>query len=137
MLFDGDKLTPKPPFVVMWLITILFCALVSATGVNLLGLTWALLAMPTLALSMKRKYLPGFIKGYGGVLTFYAVLLVGELIVRVHNINPPVDFSLMTLTGAASAGLLKAASWPMIDPNNAALVMNCALIPCFWKAINK
>lgn len=90
------------------------------------GLTWTLLAMPMLALSMKRKYLGGWIKGYSGVLVFYAILLIGEFLVRAHPIN------ILDWPGAAAAGLLIAPSWPMIDPNNAALVINCALIPLFF-----
>lgn len=130
----SEPRAPRAPFIMAWLITILFCALVSATGVNVLGLTCALLAMPTLALCMKKKYLGGFIKGYGGVVAFYAALLIGEFVVRVKTYNPAIILDLHQLVGAAGEGLIKAASWPMIDPNNAALVINCALIPCFWKA---
>lgn len=133
MLFDGDPMPRRQPAVVAWALAILFCTYISATGMASQGLAWALLAMPTLALSMKPKYLDSYVKAFGLIVGLYAVMLIVELVTGFQTPNPETQYRFFALTGAW--GYLKASAWPMIDPNNAALVINCALIPCFWKAL--
>lgn len=132
MLFDGTLPAKPRPFVLAWAIAILFCMWVSATGAASQGLAWALLGMPTLALSMKEKYLETYVKAFGGIVGLYALMLIVELAAGFQAPNPVMQYRFFALTGAW--GFLKASAWPMIDPNNAALVINCALVPCFVKA---
>ncbi len=74
MVFDGNPMPRRQPFVLAWALIILWCAYVTATGVAMQGLVWALLGMPTLALCMKPKYLDGYVKAFG--------IIVGILILK-------------------------------------------------------
>lgn len=135
MVFDGDPMPRRQPFILAWALTILCCAYVTAIGTAIQGLVWALLALPTLAICLKPKYLGSYLRAFGTVVGIYAVMLIVELATGFQTPNPETQYRFFALTGAW--GYLKASAWPMIDPNNAALVINCALIPCFWKALCK
>lgn len=133
MVFDGTPMPRRQSCLLVWLITIVACDLVTATGTGCQGMVFALLGMPMLALSMKPRYMQGYIKATGFILGFYAVLLIIELATGFNAPNPAMQYRFFALTGAW--GFLKASTWPVLDPNNAALIINCGLIPCFWLAL--
>jgi O-antigen ligase len=87
---------------------------------------WVLASTPLLALSIQQQHLRKIMIASLCVLTVFAVGLILQLVLRVQytNYNYHLDWR--------SAGAM---AWPLVDPNNAACVLNCALIPCVWKAL--
>lgn len=131
MAFDGGKYWSFSNLrlsMLLWLLAIGAATFLINPVVNGATVMWILASMPMLALSMKRKYLKSYLVGFGVVLFSYAMVLVGQFALHV-------DYTAVGLTyhwfSYGNEGL-NAAAWPLIDPNNAACVMNMGLIPVFW-----
>jgi O-antigen ligase len=105
-----------------WLTAIGASAFLFAPVVNGAAYMWVLIAMPSLALCLQKDNLPAYLKCFGGVITAYAVGLVAQKLLHVHYTN--FDYN----------GRI---AWPLLDPNNAACVVNIALVPCFYAMLTR
>lgn len=73
---------------------------------------WAILALPAVALTVEDpKYI---LRGFTVVLGLYAVDLI--------------------ILECVNGGRV---SWPLLDPNNSAAIMNTAFIPCVWQCMKE
>lgn len=77
---------------------------------------WLLAAMPILALCVHEKHLPHLAGCFATVIAVYSAGLIYQALAGV--VTRPYNYP-----GKA---------WPVIDPNNAALIVNFGLIPAFW-----
>ena len=104
----------------LWWATLGWLAILCVSGFLispvLNGVYWiaVLTAMPLLAISLSERDLKPYIKCFGAVLTLYAIGLVAQKIVLGGRVG-----------------------WPLLDPNNAACMMQFALIPCLYMAVFK
>lgn len=89
---------------------------------------WVLAAAPLLALSLRREYLRAYVTVFLGVLVAYAVLLSWEA--TVHIQYTAYQILVESRNNAASA-------WPLLDPNNAACVMNLGLLSCLFMGLRR
>lgn len=78
---------------------------------------WMLASMPALALCLKRANLPQYVRCFGAVIGLYVIGLIGQLLFSVH-------YTVLDFEGRRA--------WPLIDPNNAAAIINIGLIPSFY-----
>lgn len=85
---------------------------------------WILIAMPSLALCLRREHLPAYIKCFGAVIIAYAIGLVVQMLFHNH-----IAYTEYTIPGRYA--------WPLMDPNNGAAVLNMALIPSVWLTLFK
>ena len=130
MLYSPE---PPPPKNLLWKATLAWLLMVTASAFifrpvpNGAATMWFLFAMPSLALCMKKEYLPDFLKATLAVLTVYAFGLLLQFALNVHY------------TLADYGGMLNhsAMAWPLLDPNNAAAVLNAGLIPCVYMALRR
>lgn len=106
-----------------WLITLGISTFIFAPVPNGAATMFTLAAMPSLALSMQREHLRPFLVSTLVVLTLYAVLLIVEIFLPAANTAYVIQVAHRKNS---------ASCWPLLDPNNAAAVINCALIPCFY-----
>jgi O-antigen ligase len=83
---------------------------------------WVLLAMPMLALGMRPELIKPYIICFGGVIGLYAIGIIAQWVFNATYTNPNFE---------------KFHIWPMLDPNNAAAVLNFGLIPAFYMALRK
>lgn len=111
-----------------WLCILELSTFVFAPIANGAAVMWILAAMPCVALSMRKEYLKSHLIAASIVLTTYAVGLIVQMLLGVHytNINYFSDWRGLPIV-----------SWPLLDPNNAAAVINMGLIPCFYMALRK
>ena len=81
---------------------------------------WVLAAMPTLALCLRKEHLKPYLICFLTVITVYALGLVAQAILNTQTTayNYPGRHA-----------------WPLLDPNNAAAIINMALLPCAYLAI--
>ena len=90
---------------------------------------WTLAAMPMLALCMKKQYLKYYIWGFGAVIITFSIGLITQWAFHIAPTNGAYRYTWVFNPA------WPAAAWPMIDPNNAALVLNCALLPIFYSSL--
>jgi O-antigen ligase len=94
---------------------------------------WILLAAPMLGLAIDKETLNKCLIAALTVLVVYAAGLILQLVFHVHY-----TIFEYPLPGREHSFLPRMAyAWPLIDPNNAACVLNCGLIPCFYRALRK
>lgn len=105
-----------------WLIAIVFSAFVLAPVFNGAYWMWVLSAMPMLMLALQEKDLQGYIRGFAGVLIFFALLLAIQKIFDFH-------LGIINYPGRMA--------WPLLDPNNAAAMLNLAFTPFLWLTLFK
>lgn len=108
--------------VLIWMICVAVAAFLVRPVTNGAFFMWTLLAMPLVAISLKKHDLRAHIIGFGIVLTIYAMTLSAQKI-GGFNLNPLYPGGRM--------------SWPLLDPNNAAAMMNMAFTPVVWLALFK
>lgn len=111
---------------VAWLLTLGISTFLLRPVANGAASMWMLAAMPLLVLSLRKEYLRKYLLGALAVITLYSVGLILQMLFQVHYTH--FDYELDWRNSSAAA-------WPMLDPNNAAAVINCALIPCFYLAL--
>ena len=85
-----------------------------------------LTAAPILAVCMKKRYLKSYLAVSLGVITLYAVGLILQVGLHVHYTHLEYGGHIANLP-----------AWPLLDPNNAATVVNLGLVPCFWMMLRK
>lgn len=87
---------------------------------------WVLAAMPLIGLSMSRKALKPCLVALLALLALFAAGLIAQMLLQVQytNYNYHLEWR--------SAGAM---SWPLVDPNNAACVLNFGFLPCIWKGL--
>lgn len=112
----------------LWLIALGVSTFIMAPVTNGAATMWVMAAAPILALSMRKEYLQDYITATLVVLVIYAVVLIGEMVFTIGYTN--YNVLVVGRNHLASA-------WPLMDPNNAACVMNTALLPCFYMALRK
>lgn len=108
-----------------WLIVIVACIFFINPVVGASYTMWVLAAMPIIALSMSPECLKGCLLGALVILTIFALGLIAQMIFHAQPSQPDILVHISYRAGYAYA-------WPMVDPNNAACVLNFGLIPCFW-----
>lgn len=85
--------------------------------------TLAVLAsMPTLALCLRKEHLKPYFRCFLAVVTVYALAVVAQLFLNTQT-------TAFNYEGRHS--------WPVLDPNNAAAIVNTAFLPCVYMALNK
>lgn len=114
----------------LWLIAIGVVVFLFNRVYGVTPVIWILAAMPLLALCLRKEYLKFYLAGFGAVITAFAVALIVQWTFRIW---PPEGIRYTWVFDPTHP----AAAWPMVDPNNAAMVLNCALIPCFSLALRK
>lgn len=123
---------PSPPKSFLWWITLAW--LLTLFGSTFIwrpvaggaATMWMLAAMPSLALCMKEEYIYTYLKAFGAILTFYACGLLTQMAFDMHYDH--YDYG----------GILghTAMAWPLIDPNNAAAVLNIGLLISLQSALS-
>ena len=106
-----------------WLFAVGLSAFILAPVPNGAATMWILAALPMLALSMREENLHSYCVATLIVLTGYALLLIGEMLLHTQ-------YTFYSVAIRSQDRL--AASWPLLDPNNAGCIMNFGLIPCFY-----
>ena len=90
---------------------------------------FTLAATPLLGLTLP-KDLGWYLRAFGGVILLYAIAIIFQFIFNIHAYDIFLyDYHWFDEHHPAPA-------WPLIDPNNTAAVLNCALIPCFYNIIH-
>ncbi len=107
---------------VAWLCTLGVATFILAPVANGAAWMWTLAAMPVLALSLRKQDIRPHLVGFGIVLGVYALGLIAQQVLGVHYTGNPENVQ----TGR---------SWPMLDPNNAAAVLNAGVIASFYLAL--
>jgi O-antigen ligase len=136
MVFDGHAYSHRTGLrfhMLMWLLMIAVSTFLLCPVMNGATIMWTLAAMPMLALSMKPQYLKSYLVGFGIVLGVFALGLIAQFALAVDY---TAGQSYSWFSTDHKPGERYAAAWPLLDPNNAACVVNMALIPCFWLALN-
>jgi O-antigen ligase len=83
---------------------------------------WILVAMPSLALCLRPEHLKPYGVGFLTVIVCYSLGLILQMALHTQT-------TLFNYPGRYA--------WPLLDPNNAAAVVNLALLPCVWLALFK
>lgn len=97
-----------------------------------MGQWWYLMTMPSLALCLHKEALPTYLIYLGGAIAVYAGGLILQLSLDTHYTY--IQYEMASVYDATS---VLVHSWPLIDPNNGACLVNILLIPCFWLALKK
>jgi len=105
-----------------WLLAIGDSAFILAPVITASPYMWVLAAAPMMALCLHPKHLKPYIISFGTVIGLFSAGLVVQWLLQVHYTATHVE------SGYA---------WPLLDPNNAAAVINCALIPAFALGMKK
>jgi hypothetical protein len=85
---------------------------------------WILAAMPSLALCLRREHLKPYLVCFGAIIACYALGLIVQAYLGAH-------YTYYNFEGKDGR------SWPLLDPNNGAAVLNLALIPSFYMALTR
>jgi len=83
---------------------------------------WVLAAMPMLALTLRKEHVRPYLACFLAVAALYAAGLVAQM-----ALNTRTEF--FHYEGRHA--------WPLLDPNNAAAVVNLALLPCVYLTLFK
>ena len=110
-----------------WACILGLSAFIFAPIMNGAAVMWIFLAMPAVALSMRKEFLQNHLNAALAVLTVYAVGLIVQLALHVEYTN--INY--------LSNWMIPSVAWPLLDPNNAAAVVNIGLIPCLYMALRK
>lgn len=89
---------------------------------------WILAALPLTALSITKKNLNGYLKGSFLVIAVYSLGLIAQMVMHVHYTQAAFDYYIGWRGGSSAA-------WPLLDPNNAACIVNIGLIASFYKGL--
>ncbi len=81
---------------------------------------WILITPPMLALCLRREHLPAYLKCFGTLIAVYSAGLVLQATLHV------------TYTFYNTPGRY---AWPLLDPNNAAVIVNFMLIPALYQSV--
>lgn len=101
----------------IWLIAIgvstFFLAPIQGAGATM----WVLVAMPSLALCLRKEHLKDYLICFGGAAALYAFGVVGQWLLDVQYTmgNPDHLYS-----------------WPMLDANNGAVIINMVFLPVIY-----
>ncbi len=110
-----------------WLLAIVLAAFIIRPVSNGALQMWFLTAMPMLALCLHKDALPDYYKAFFVVFLIYALNLLVQVVLGVHYTT--IDYRIYdTYTEK---------TWPLLDPNNAAAILNIGLIPSVWMATHK
>lgn len=104
--------------ILAWLLTLGLSAFIIHPVLKAAPTMWVLMAMPMLALCLRKENLKHYIWAFGSVIFLYACGIVAQMI--THTQFDPA--------GGNRYG------WPLLDANNAACVVNIALIPMIFIA---
>lgn len=115
----------------MWMATLAICTFLINPMMNGAVNMWMLVAMPLVGLSINKNNINYCISGCIAVVAIYSAGLILQLLLRVHYNEDSF------LTVPAFRPGTYAYAWPLVDPNNAACILNFALIPCFYLALRK
>jgi hypothetical protein len=99
-----------------WALVLTLSAFIIHPVLKAAATMWILLALPSLALCLRKETLLPCVRGFGMVISLYASGLVLQMLTHTQ-LDP---------AGGTRYG------WPLLDPNNGAAIVNCALIPCLW-----
>jgi hypothetical protein len=99
-----------------WALVLTLSAFIIHPVLKAAATMWILLALPSLALCLRKETLLPCVWGFGMVISLYAIGLVLQMLTHTQ----------MDPAGGTRYG------WPLLDPNNGAAIVNCALIPCLW-----
>jgi O-antigen ligase len=105
-----------------WLITVGASTFLIAPVVNGAVQMWTLGAMPMLALCLRRENLKHYYGVFLAVITLYACGILVQM--WLHTETTAFNYE-------------GRHSWPLLDPNNGAAVLNLALIPCFYVTLRR
>lgn len=86
------------------------------------NIAWALAAFPILALSIHRQDMKNHLKNFYIVILIYALGLILQMYLQVKYTN--FDY-------------VGRYAWPLLNPNNAAAVINFALLPSLYLGLRK
>jgi O-antigen ligase len=100
-----------------WLLALGASAFLFAPVRNGASVMWVLAAMPMLAVSLRKEHLKPYLGCFLTAAALYAAGLVAQLALNTHT-------EFFNYEGRHS--------WPLLDPNNAAAVVNMALLPCVY-----
>ena len=106
-----------------WMITLGIATFILAPVSNGAATMFILLGMPVMSLCISSAQLRLFLQTSLIVLTLYALVLIAEMVFHVRYTDYGID---------VPSRMAIASSWPLLDPNNAACLMNFGLIPCFY-----
>jgi O-antigen ligase len=125
LLYKGDYPRDRGViwyFAVAWLLIIGTSTFILAPVRNGAAMMWVLAAMPSLAVSLRKEHIRPYCICFLTVMTVYALGLVVQL-----YLNTQTTF----------INYENRHSWPLLDPNNGAAVINLALLPCLYMALFK
>lgn len=122
VLLHSNLPTPPKSFLwyatLAWLLTLFGSTFIWRPVAGGAATMWLLAAMPMLALCMKQEYINTYIKAFGAVIALYACGLLVQMALGVHY----TTYDYGGFFGHT------AMAWPLVDPNNAAAVLNIGLI---------
>lgn len=107
---------------VVWNLTLGVSAFLFMPVYNGAATMWVLLSMPSLALCLRKEYLRPYCMFFFSIILAYALGLILQMVLKVEYDHYNI--------GARYA-------WPMLDPNNAAAIVNLALVPCIYLTLFK
>lgn len=130
LLYDDSPETPNPVrgACAAWLTVLALSTFIIHPMLGGAVWFWSLAAMPALAICMKRKYVAGYMLVFGFLLSAYALLLIGQFALSVSYTNISYNW----FNKDHIEGTRYAAAWPLVDPNNAAAVINVGLLSSLW-----
>lgn len=131
LVFDGkqyDKMSLVRGTNLAWLVAVGAVVFLFHKAYGITPEVWCLASMPMLALFLKKENLWGYATGFGAVITLFAFSLDFQFLLGIFPESGAIRYTWFIPSQPAVA-------WPMIDPNNAALVLNCALLPFFHYAL--
>lgn len=119
LLYNGKYEIKGPVWYgcVGWFFTLLASSFLIASVPGGAATMWPLAAAPGLAACLRPKHLKYYLHAFLGITLVYAIGLIVQMYLHMqydtYNIGPYY-------------------AWPLMDPNNAACVINLALIPCAY-----
>ena len=125
LLYGGQYPAHKGPLwglTLAWLLAVTTSAFLFAPVRGGAATMWVLASTPMLALCLRKEHLKPYTAGFLAVGSCYAIGLV-------------IQMALHTQTTAYNYEGRHA--WPLLDPNNAAAVVNLAFLPCIWLSLSK
>lgn len=106
----------------VWLTAVTASTFVFNPVINAASVMWILSALPFLAMTLHPKYIKRCTVVFCVILTLYALGLI-------YQQYADIRYTYYNFNGGDGR------SWPLLNPNNAAAVMNMAVIPSFYMAL--
>lgn len=133
LLFCLSSYKPQPPnpvwiAVLLWLVVLGASTFLISPVPGGASTMWCLAAMPMVALSVRREHMESIFKTAFVIVFLYALALIGQMMLHIRYTN--FEYFIPWRDSYAVA-------WPMIDPNNASMVLNFGLITSFFLALKK